>query len=161
MKENNTKIFREKSLERVTSPEQLDSYIKVVNPAIWIVFSAIAVLLIGAIIFCAVFKLETKTVKSVAVVKNNEVTLYIAGADRQSVSSGMTVHIANSDYLFPEGDMDAVKLFTATDSAITSVIGTTDEEYAYKIKFYADIPNGVYTCSIVANEVTPLSLLLN
>ena len=40
-------LFREKSIERVSSPEKLDDYIKVVSPGVWIVLSAIIVLLLG------------------------------------------------------------------------------------------------------------------
>ena len=40
-------LFREKSIERVSSPEKLDDYIKVVSPGVWIVLAAIIVLLLG------------------------------------------------------------------------------------------------------------------
>ena len=40
-------LFREKSIERVSSPEKLDDYIKVVSPGVWILLAAIIVLLLG------------------------------------------------------------------------------------------------------------------
>ena len=40
-------IFREKSLERMASPEQLDDYIRVTTPSIWLVLLAIVILLAG------------------------------------------------------------------------------------------------------------------
>lgn len=43
----NKSIFREKSLERIESPEQLNNYIKVANPGVWVILSAIIVLLAG------------------------------------------------------------------------------------------------------------------
>ncbi len=42
-------LFREKSIERVSSPEKLDDYIKVVSPGIWILLAAIIVLLLGVL----------------------------------------------------------------------------------------------------------------
>ena len=41
------KIFREKSMERVSSPESLNDYIRVTTPSVWIVLIALVVLLLG------------------------------------------------------------------------------------------------------------------
>ena len=40
-------IFRAKSMERVSSPEALNDYIRVTTPSVWIVLLAIVVLLAG------------------------------------------------------------------------------------------------------------------
>ena len=40
-------LFRKKSLERISSPEQMDDYIRVTTPSVWIVLAALAVLLVG------------------------------------------------------------------------------------------------------------------
>jgi len=45
------RIFREKSIERVTSPEQLNDYVKVSNPDIWMVLLSIFILLSGALLW--------------------------------------------------------------------------------------------------------------
>lgn len=45
------KIFREKSLDRVSSPEQLNDYIRVTTPSIWVVLFAMLILLFGMIIW--------------------------------------------------------------------------------------------------------------
>ena len=42
-----SKIFREKSLQRVNQPEDLNDYIRVASPSVWIVLVAIILLLIG------------------------------------------------------------------------------------------------------------------
>lgn len=40
-------IFRKKSLDKVSSPEQLNDYIRVTNPSVWLVLLAIILLLVG------------------------------------------------------------------------------------------------------------------
>lgn len=40
-------VFRKESLERVNSPEQLDEYIRVASPSVWLVIGALALLLLG------------------------------------------------------------------------------------------------------------------
>lgn len=40
-------IFRQKSIDRVSSPEQLNDYIRVTSPSVWLVLLAIILLLAG------------------------------------------------------------------------------------------------------------------
>ena len=44
-------IFREKSMDRVTSPEALNDYIRVTTPSVWIILAALVSLLAGMIIW--------------------------------------------------------------------------------------------------------------
>jgi len=44
-------IFRQKNIERVSSPEKLDDYVRVTTPGVWITLIAIVLLLIGAVIW--------------------------------------------------------------------------------------------------------------
>jgi hypothetical protein len=42
-------IFRQKSIDKVSSPEKLDDYIRLTTPRVWITLAAIVVLLVGVI----------------------------------------------------------------------------------------------------------------
>lgn len=42
-------IFRKKSLDRISSPEQLNDYIRVANPGIWMILAAVIILLAGGV----------------------------------------------------------------------------------------------------------------
>lgn len=46
-KKTNSGIFRQKSIKRVSSPEQLNDYIRVTTPSVWIVLAALVALLAG------------------------------------------------------------------------------------------------------------------
>ncbi len=50
----NNSIFRQKSIDRVSSPEQLNDYIRVTSPRIWLVIAAVLFLIAG-MIFWGVF----------------------------------------------------------------------------------------------------------
>ena len=43
----NEQLFRKKSMERVSSPEELNDYIRVTTPSVWVVLAATVVLLLG------------------------------------------------------------------------------------------------------------------
>lgn len=51
MENKNTTIFRQKSIDRISSPEQLHDYIKVSSPSSWVILIAIIVLLIGVLVW--------------------------------------------------------------------------------------------------------------
>ena len=51
-------IFREKSIKRVSSPEQLNDYIRVTSPSVWIVLIALVVLLLGMLAWSVLGRIE-------------------------------------------------------------------------------------------------------
>lgn len=51
-------IFREKSIRRVSSPEQLNDYIRVTSPSVWIVLIALVVLLLGMLAWSVLGRIE-------------------------------------------------------------------------------------------------------
>ena len=59
-KERNA-LFREKSVTKVSSPEQLNDYIRVSTPAAWLVLVAIALLLTGVVLWGFLGRLESRT----------------------------------------------------------------------------------------------------
>ena len=44
-------IFRKSSIDKVSSPEKLDDYIRVTTPGVWLTLAAIIILLAGAVIW--------------------------------------------------------------------------------------------------------------
>ena len=53
-------IFREKSLERVSSPEELNDYIRVTSPSVWLVLLATVLLLVGMLAWCVLGTVEVE-----------------------------------------------------------------------------------------------------
>ena len=65
IKENNDRnkngvFFRKKSLDSISSPDQLYDYIHVTTPSVWIVMLAVIILLAGMIIWSFTGKIEVK-----------------------------------------------------------------------------------------------------
>ena len=51
-------IFRQKSIDRVSSPEQLNDYIRVTTPSVWLVLIAIILLLAGMLVWSVLGTVE-------------------------------------------------------------------------------------------------------
>ncbi len=49
-----SELFRAKSMEKMTSPEELNDYIKVTTPSVWMVLVATVILLLG-MLFWSIF----------------------------------------------------------------------------------------------------------
>ena len=54
-------IFRDKSLERISAPEQLNDYIKVTKPSVWVVLIATILLIAGVLVWAIFGKIEVNT----------------------------------------------------------------------------------------------------
>ena len=70
-------IFRQKSIDRVSSPDQLNDYIKVTTPSVWLVMIAVILLLIGMVAWSVFGTVEatsadgsTKEIHPVSLVTN-------------------------------------------------------------------------------------------
>ena len=73
----NNSIFRQKSIDKVSSPEKLDDYIRVTTPSVWIVLIAIVMLLVGGIVWSVFGEVEvhnangtTETVAPITFIMN-------------------------------------------------------------------------------------------
>ena len=54
-------IFRKKSIDRVSSPEQLNDYIKVTTPSVWLILFATLILIAGTLFWAIFGKIEVNT----------------------------------------------------------------------------------------------------
>ena len=62
-------IFRKKSLDRLTSPDQLNDYIRVTTPSVWLILIATLILIAGVLIWAVFGRIQVNTdegVKEVA-----------------------------------------------------------------------------------------------
>ena len=84
-------IFRKKAVDRVNSPEQLNDYIRVTSPSIWMVLAGVICILAGAIVWGIFGNLYT-TVDGAGIVYDRNLTVYIRTADRPNVEEGMTIN---------------------------------------------------------------------
>lgn len=93
----NDNIFRKKSVDRMSSPEQLNDYIRVTNPGVWIVLAAVVFLLIGICVWGIFGKLETK-INAAAVSDNGQIVCSVKEENIDSVKESTNVYIGENTY---------------------------------------------------------------
>ena len=134
-------IFRKKSLERISSPESLNDYLHVTSPAVWLILTAVILLLAGMLIWSSVASIDSFATGSARVEKGS---MYIEFDNEQiadNVQPGMTV-IAGE-----------------TESRITS-IGTNDMGELFALA-PTGLPDGFYTVRVLFRQTQVLRLLFN
>jgi hypothetical protein len=88
---NNT-LFRKASMDRISSPEHLDAYIKVSNPGIWVILAALCALLITVFVWSMTGSLPTR-VSVPGVMKGGQAVCYLNTEDAAKVKTGQTVTV--------------------------------------------------------------------
>ena len=58
----NKSIFRQKSLDRISSPEEIDNYIRVTRPSLWLALGVIILLLAALILWSVTARIEATMV---------------------------------------------------------------------------------------------------
>ena len=156
-------IYREKSLKRIKSPENLNEYIKVANPGMWLGLGAIVCFLLGVLAWSAVARLDT-LVRGSVVVENGTAVCYVKDSDVEEVEAGMKVRIDGIEYTLGDREGELEKLDVSDDEASYIVHAMNSEETIWAVTYGMediDLPDGVYSCKIVIDSVKPISFLID
>ena len=137
MAENTQTVFRRKTLERISSPEQLTDYLRVTNPGIWVVLVAVILLLAGVFAWAMVGTLETKAEVRIVV---SEHTAQIVPLGSERLAEGMPLRVSGQEVQIA---------FAQTDEYGRSV-GAAE----------VNLPDGTYDGLVVTESIHPIRFLL-
>jgi hypothetical protein len=135
------RLYREKSLKRIASPEELDGYIRVSNPSTWLVLSAVIILLVSFCIWGIFGRLETSVIAE-GTVRGGEMEAVFSDPNGNKVKAGMTVYLKGE----PVG---VVEKTAAAQDGTTALVTTTN------------LPDGKYELSIVVESINPIAFIVN
>lgn len=152
-------IYRKKSLEKISSPEDLNSYMKVANPPIWIALVAIIIVLLGGIAWGIFGHLDTVAPALVAVT-GDEVVCYVSESEIENIKEGMEVRCEDLT-----SEIDKIGSPVLASSILSTyaqhVAGFESGEYVYPCEVSFDINDGSYKAEIVVESVSAASFLWN
>ena len=156
----NNQLFRQKSVDKVSSPEQLNEYIRVANPGVWLVLAAIVILLAGVIVWGCIGHLDT-TLPSAIVANDGYAALYIKEADAEKLAVGMTVRAGDGEYAITEISAVPFKLDESLSDYAVHASGLTVGDWVYIVGVSGDFADGVHKAEIVIESISPISFILN
>lgn len=135
-------LFREKSLERIKSPENIYEYIQVLNPQVWAIVICLLVFLAGACVW-GFFGTAESTVPLRVIVTDGEAVGFVYDERVTSVAEGMAVKYAGLETVVTQAAPDSEYGFVCS---LASANGLED---------------GVYEGVLVTGSAAPISLLFD
>ena len=152
-------LFRKKSMERISSPEELHDYMRVTNPRLWMILGAIVLLLAGFIVYASTATMENTVTIHVQIsqyeLQENDagekeyvtdIRAYLPHSMKDQVENGMTVRIGQE-----ETTVNYIGVLE--DGTVFLTIDPIDD--------YLPLPEGEYDAELVLESTTPISFLWN
>lgn len=151
---------------RITSPEQLNNYIRITSPGVWIVLSAIAVLLAGLFVWLFTGQLEVSSVAKIYT-SGSESLAFVSAEQAAQLQPGMRVRISESGSAgtITEIAQEAwpfAKIAEAVGKNNTSALGIYDDgrKFFRTAIHFTGAPQGVSQAVFILGTVKPASFLL-
>ena len=151
-------LFRQKAIDRISSPEKFDSYLKVTSPGVWIVLCAVIVLLLGVCVWGFLGRIDTEC--SVAVVVEEGSALCYLPAELPSLAEE-AVTINGVSYAISYTGLAPVEIGAQTDYRILTGGDYTAGSYAVPYVLREAPADGTYTGTVLVESVRPISFILN
>ena len=136
-------LFRKKSLDRIKSPENLDDYIRVASPGVWLLLVSVIIILIGACLWAVYGQIDSIVPATVCVENGGNAVCYISEDHISSVQTGLTVE------------------FAGTKGVISQIGEKAEMGYACGLTWYSALPDGFYEGKIVKMTYRPISFIIN
>ena len=154
-------IFREKSLKKIASPEQMNDYILVSSPSVWMVLTAVIVLLAGVCVWGMFGHLDT-AVQTGGVCTDGRLTVLVGEEDHDKIKENAVISVDGVEYAVAEITNAPIRVDDQIDPYVVHLAGFTEGDWVYRL--YADVPglaDGVYAASVITERVRALDFVLN
>ncbi len=156
-------VFREKSLERMQSPEQMDKYIKVIGPSVWLALGGFLVLLAGLVIWSFSATLTTElSLKGVAL--NGHAVCYVAPEVAETLAVGMRADASGvKGEIIQIGDNPISRQEVSEDIGGGYAFDSLDvPQWSVPVVLsMPEISDGIVTLSVVTAAIHPAEFVLN
>lgn len=155
------KLFREKSLEAIESPESLNDYLKVTSPGVWLVMAAVIALLVGAILW-GVFGHIHSEVQAAVVVDEDGKWCYVPSAAVEGALKYGAVTVDGVNYdLDPEAGLSMMLIPGDASARLLKAGSLSAGDLVGKVAVDTDLGRGIYSGTVVTEDLKPMSLLVD
>ena len=150
-------LFRQETLDHISSPEELHDYMKVTSPRLWMILAAVVALLVGFIVYASVATLENKLdVKA-------EVYVYTDPETGERFVDDFMVIIPDEKKDLVQREM--VVRFAGYEGKIEYIIQDKEATGAH-VSFEqpidaSNLEEGTYDAEVVLEQVSPIKFLIN
>ena len=159
MEEQKNSIFRQQSLSRVSSPEELDQYLQVTGPGVWMTLAVIIVLLIGVFSWMIFGKLDTTV--PVAVMAQNGQTVCLIPAEQAETVRGGSVTVGETSYTISDAGYSVQLVSSEMDVNLRLAGQLAEGTLVQPMAVDGTLADGIYAGEIVVETVNPIKFIIN
>lgn len=124
-------LFRKESMERITSPEQLNDYLRVTSPTVWVVLAAIVLLLVGVLIWASFANIDSFVTGTARVEAGQMVITFDDAALSGNVQAGMEATVGETTATIQSvGHGEDGNLFAVAETALSD--GSYDARVVFR-----------------------------
>ena len=156
-----SQIFRKKSIEKITSPEKLDDYIRVTTPSVWITLAGILLLLIGAFVWGVFGRLDTKLITGAVCRDGGSLIIFIPEEYAPQISVGMNVMADERNFTISGISDQLFQITDKFDPYALHAAGLAVGDFGITVKADTDLPDGAYKVTVTLKSVSPISYIMN
>ena len=154
-------LFRQKSIDRISSPEALHDYMRVTSPRLWMILTAVVLLLVGFIVYASTATMEN-TIPVKVQVESYHMTAEETG--REALDGTVVYGLLPVDYIDTVKTGMTVRMPNGTGhiSWITADEGNQEMQFAVEMdSLSAPQADGEFDGVLVLESTTPISFLWN
>ena len=156
--EKDKRIFREKSIEQLSEPDQLTSYLRVTGPGVWFILVGIIVLMIGILVWASFGRISS-TVHAPTLIVNGEAACYVLEEDLDPQMEDVKIMIGDETMTASASEGEAVTLDASYDPALYESGYLSPGRHAVILKCRTNLEDGFYDASVITQTLKPISLL--
>ena len=131
-------LYRESSLDRIQSPEQLNDYLRVTNPSVWVLLTAVILLLVGLLVWGSFTYIDSVVTGSAEVCDGTMTLRFDDPLAAESLEVGMTVNIGETS---------------------AEILSLGEDEQGSFATAQVELPDGRYEASIRYRQTQILKLM--
>lgn len=153
-------IFRKSSIDRVNSPEQLNEYIRVTSPSVWLVLGAVVLLLLGTCIWGIFGRIHTVSTVPV-VVQDGIATCFFPADGNNMVDVNMEAVVENTEGRVVSVSKTPVFMGKDTDPYVLYLGNFSEGDFCYQATLsIAGLSDGVYEGKIILESIAPAQFVV-
>ncbi len=154
----NKEIFREKSMERLSAPEELNGYLRITGPGVWVVLLGLIVLILGLLVWGGLGTLSSSVIVP-AKAENGKVSCYVLGKDLNNSDEEIDIYIGDLEMEAKKKEAKEVTLDASSDPELFSSGYLTAGKKVMVLTCETSLQDGFYAAEVVTEVIHPLSLL--
>lgn len=155
-------LFRKKSIDRISSPEELHDYMRVTSPRLWMILAAVVLLLVGFIVYASRTTMEN-TIPIKVCVESIHLTAEETGTGEEQVATIVYSELPSDQIETVKAGM---KVRFRNETGQVSWISASANDDKIQVAFEMDklhypLTDGEYDAELVLESTTPISFLWN